>query len=158
MQLGAPRLYAGPVVDDLQVLVANHLRRAGQRFTPRRKVLIEALARAGRPVTAAELVAAEPRLPQSTAYQNLAFLEQAGVVRRVMGSDEFARFEIAEGVTGRHHHHLVCISCGAIEDFEAPRKLEKGLTDAIRQFTSGTGFRADTHRLDILGCCARCTG
>jgi hypothetical protein len=32
------------------------------------------------------------------------------------------------------------------------------ITSAIRQFTSGSGFRAETHRLDILGHCAVCTG
>lgn len=145
------------MTEDLHVIAASRLRRVGQRYTPRRRVLIEALAQAGKPVTTAELVAAEPTVPQSTAYQNLAFLEQAGVVHRVMGSDEYARFELAEGVTGRHHHHLVCVSCGAVEDFEASPQLERGLASAIKQFTSGTGFRAETHRLDILGNCASCT-
>ena len=107
-------------------------------------------------MTTAELVGADPRLPQSTTYRNLALLEQAGVVHRVMGSDEFARFELAEELTGRHHHHLVCLSCGVVEDFEAPRPIEKGLAEAIGQFTIGSGFRAETHRLDLLGTCAKC--
>ncbi len=144
-------------MDDLQALVGARLRRVGQRYTSGRRTLVDALTRAGRPVTAAELVAADGRLPQSTTYRNLAVLEQAGVVHRVMGSDEFARFELTEEFTG-HHHHLVCVSCGAVEDFEAPRRLEKGLADTIAHLTSGTGFRAEAHRLDLLGTCARCVG
>jgi Fur family transcriptional regulator, ferric uptake regulator len=144
------------VSDDVQVLVAARLRRAGQRLTTGRRVLLEALARAGRPVTTGELVAEDARLPQSTTYRNLALLEQVGVVHRVVGSDEFARFELAEEFTG-HHHHLVCKSCGSVEDFEAPPQVEQGLADAISAYAAGTGFRAEAHRLDLLGTCASCS-
>ena len=146
------------MAEDLQTGVAARLRHAGQRYTARRQLLVAALARAGRPMTTSELVAAEPRLPQSTTYRNLALLEQAGVVHRVIGGDEYARFELAEELTGRHHHHLVCISCGAVEDFEAPRRVEKGLAEVVSELTTGTGFRAQSHRLDLLGTCARCAG
>jgi Fur family ferric uptake transcriptional regulator len=144
------------VAEDLQSLVSARLRRVGQRHTSGRRILIDALARSDRPVTAAELVANEARLPQSTTYRNLALLEQAGVVNRVMGSDDYARFELAEAFSGHHHHHLVCVSCGVVEDFEAPRPVEKGLADAIGQLSARTGFRAETHRLDLLGTCANC--
>ncbi|HXX88921.1 MAG TPA: Fur family transcriptional regulator [Acidimicrobiales bacterium] len=146
------------MADDLHALVAARLRRVGQRFTPGRRLLVDALATAQRPVTAAELVAAGDGLPQSTAYRNLALLEQAGVVHRVVGTDEFARFELAEELTGHHHHHLVCLRCGTVEDFDAPRPLEKGLAEAIGRLTAGTGFRAEAHRLDLLGTCADCAG
>ena len=35
-------------------------------------------------------------MPQSSAYRNLAVLEQAGVIRRVITDDDFARFELDE--------------------------------------------------------------
>jgi Fur family transcriptional regulator, ferric uptake regulator len=144
------------VPDDLHTVVSARLRRVGQRYTSGRRVLVEALARSDRPVTTAELVTAEKRLPWSTTYRNLARLEQAGVVHRVLGSDEYSRFELAEELTGRHHHHLVCVSCGSVEDFEAPQRVERGLTDVIGELTTGSGFRAETHRLDLLGTCGNC--
>jgi Fur family transcriptional regulator, ferric uptake regulator len=146
------------VVDDLHAVVAARLRGVGQRYTTGRRVLIEALVRSERPVTTAELVASEPRLSQSTTYRNLAQLEQAGVVRTVIGTDDYSRFELAEELTGRHHHHLVCLNCGTVEDFDAPRRVEQGLADAIARLSSGTGFRAEAHRLDVLGTCASCAG
>ena len=146
------------MVDDLHTLVAARLRAGGQRYTTGRRMLIDALVRSERPVTTAELVASEPRLPQSTTYRNLAHLEQAGLVRTVLGSDEYSRFELAEALTGHHHHHLVCVSCGTVEDFEAPRRVEQGLADAIARISTGTGFRAEAHRLDVLGTCASCAG
>ena len=144
------------MVDDLHLLVAARLRRVDQRYTSGRRTLIDALAESGRPLTASELVADRPELPQSTTYRNLAILEQAGVVRRVMGTDEFARFELAEELTGHHHHHLVCVTCGAVEDFEPPRRVEQSLADAIGKLTTPSGFRAENHRLDLLGTCGSC--
>lgn len=146
------------MVEDLHALVAARLRRVDQRYTTGRRVLIEALARADRPVTTAELVAARPHMPQSTTYRNLAVLQQAGVVLRVVGTDEFLRFELAEELTGRHHHHLVCVSCGVVEDFDPPARVEQSLADAVGNLSRATGFRAETHRLDLLGTCAACAG
>jgi len=129
-----------------------------QRYTSGRRVLVDALAEADRPVTTAELMATGSRLPQSTAYRNLAVLEQAGVVRRVQSTDEFSRYELAEELTGRHHHHLVCVRCGGVEDFDPPRRVEQTLASAMATLTAATGFRAEAHRLDVLGTCATCTG
>ena len=60
------------------------MRRVNQRYTSGRRMLIEALAQSIRPQTTAELAAPESRLPQSTTYRNLAILEQAGTVHRVI--------------------------------------------------------------------------
>ena len=143
------------MTEDVQVLVAMRLRRAGQRLTTGRRLLLEALGRAGRPVTTSELITDGTRLPQSTTYRNLALFEQVGIVHRVTGSGDFARYELAEEFTG-HHHHLVCKLCGAVEDFEASKQVEQGLAEAISKFETGTGFRAESHRLDLLGTCASC--
>ena len=142
-------------MDDLHATVAARLRRVGQRYTSGRRALIEAIAEANRPVTTAELVAARASLPQSTTYRNLAVLEQAGVVHRVMSTDEYTRFELSEELSG-HHHHLVCVSCGIVEDFTPPPRFEQTLSKVIGAVTSASGFRPDAHRLDLLGTCGAC--
>lgn len=142
----------------LHATVAPRMAAVGQRYTRGRRLLVEVLAVAPRPMTAAELVAACPALPQSTAYRNLAVLGQAGVVHRVVGSDDFVRYELAEAVTGRHHHHLVCRLCGAVEDFAAPPGLERSVDTLMSDVGRDRGFRAEAHRLDVLGTCATCTG
>ncbi len=75
-------------------------------------------------------------------------LEQVGVVRRIVTSDEHARFELAEDLTG-HHHHLVCGSCGRVEDFTVSEQLERSLETALARVANGTGFDVDHHRLDL---------
>ncbi len=143
---------------DLHAAVGERLRRVGQRYTGGRKQLVEAIVSAERPVTTAELVSAQPSLPQSTTYRNLAVLEQAGVVHRLRGTDESARFELSEELAGHHHHHLVCMSCGAVEDFTAPPRVERHLGDLIGKIADTNGFRVDAHRLDLLGTCQACAG
>lgn len=143
--------------EELHAGVATRLAAVDQRYTRGRRVLVEALQAADRPLTAAELVAACPALPQSTAYRNLAVLGQAGVVHRVAGTDEFVRYELDEQITGRHHHHLVCRSCGAVEDFAAPAQLERRMGALMSDIASERGFRAETHRLDVLGTCVECS-
>jgi len=138
--------------------VADRLRSIDQRYTRGRRQLVAVLAEAARPLTAAELVNACPDLPQSTAYRNLAILTQAGVVHRLAGTDDFARYELAEALTGRHHHHLVCRRCGAVEDFSAPPGLEASVRSLIGRVGAESGFQADTHRLDLVGTCAACAG
>jgi Fe2+ or Zn2+ uptake regulation protein len=136
--------------------IAARLRRVGQRLTPKRAAVVEILAAASRPLTIPEILAAGTGLAQSSVYRNLVLLESAGVVHRIVTSDEFARYELAEELTG-HHHHLICTSCGRVEDVPASAGLEASLTDAIDQIDAATGFRTKAHRIDLVGLCRRCS-
>lgn len=142
-------------VADLHATVADALRGIDQRYTPKRRALVDALAAAERPVTIPELLAGEPSLAQSSAYRNLAVLEQAGIVRRIVTSDDHTRYELDEDLTG-HHHHLICAACGSVEDFHLTAKGEQALEAALVAAAAGTGFRPDHHRLDLVGTCASC--
>ncbi len=141
--------------EELASAVRSRLASVDQRFTAGRQALVTTLDGAGRPLTAAE-VEQGAGLTQSSAYRNLTVLESCGVVHRVAGADEFARFELAEDMTDHHHHHLICTSCGSVADFTASDDLERSLAEAMRVVTDSLGFHAVDHRLDLLGACARC--
>ena len=141
---------------DLRESVRTRLRRVNQRVTANRVALVELLAGAHRPLTIPEILATDEGLAQSSVYRNLVVLEQAGVVHRIVTNDEFARFELAEDLTGDHHHHLVCRSCGSVEDVPASAGLEKSLQAAAAQITRTTGFHMHDHRIDLVGLCRRC--
>ena len=141
--------------DELDQTISSRLREADQRYTAGRRALVAALTTAGRPLTAAEVVGAGG-LAQSSAYRNLAVLETCGVVLRVAGTDEFARFELAEDLTDHHHHHLICTGCGQVTDFTVSDDLERSLESAMETVASSTGFAPDHHRLDLLGRCPSC--
>jgi len=127
-----------------------------QRYTAGRRALVDLLAAADRPLTVAEVLDRAEGLTQSSVYRNLGLLEQAGVVHRVVTEDEFARFELAEDLTGHHHHHLVCSSCGRVDDFTLPADLESSLDDALASAAAAAGFAVRQHRLDLVGTCRRC--
>jgi Fe2+ or Zn2+ uptake regulation protein len=140
---------------DVHDTAARRLRAVGQRYTSGRQAVVDVLAASKAPLTIPEVVAGGRRIPQSSAYRSLAVLEQAGVVRRILTSGDFARFELAEDLT-EHHHHLVCSTCGGVEDFTAPPALERSLRRAVRDVEDATGFAAAHHRLDLVGVCSAC--
>jgi len=143
-------------VSTLRDAVATRLHRAGQRRTPTRDAIVDVLAAAGRPLTIPEVLEAHADLAQSSVYRNLVILEQAGVVHRIVTNAEFARFELAEDLTGDHHHHLICTSCGAVEDAPASDGIERAVHRAIEEVERATGFRTTGHRIDLVGLCRRC--
>jgi Fe2+ or Zn2+ uptake regulation protein len=144
------------VVDDLHLAVAGALRATGQRYTRSRRAVIDVLVAAQRPLTLPEILAGDPDLAQSSAYRNLSELVDAGVVRRIITSDEYSHFELAEHLTGDHHHHLICSGCGAVSDFTVPSELEDLIDRASASVARKLRFDVDHHRLDLVGRCATC--
>jgi len=144
-----------PVAPYVHDAVEVRLAGLDQRYTPQRRALVETLASAGRPLTIPEIVASAPELPQSSAYRNVTTLLDVGVVRRVAGTDDHGRFELAEELS-IHHHHLVCGSCGRVEDLHASSGLEQALGDAARAVAAEHGYEITEHRLEMLGVCPQC--
>jgi Fur family transcriptional regulator, ferric uptake regulator len=80
----------------------------------------------------------------ATVYRTLALLESEERVRRL----DRGRFIACEP---GHHHHLVCVSCGAVEETElcaAPP-----VTEVRRRH----GFVVQHHEADLYGVCGKCT-
>jgi Fur family ferric uptake transcriptional regulator len=121
----------------------------GVRATPQRRAIVDALApQAGR-FTVSDLHEQarlrHPRLGLATTYRTLELLRQAGSVRRLSGEvPTYVRCHPG------HHHHLVCLSCGDVQETElcaAPP------ADVLRE---RYGFVPASHDLDIYGHCAVC--
>jgi Fur family transcriptional regulator, ferric uptake regulator len=143
------------MVSDLHLEVAGRMRRVGQRYTSRRRAIVEIVSRATQPLSIPEILTKRRSLAQSSVYRNLAVLEQAHVVRRIVTGEDFARFELAEDLS-EHHHHLVCSSCGNIQDVLLPRNLERRMEGALTEAAASEGFSAATHRVDVIGTCRDC--
>jgi Fe2+ or Zn2+ uptake regulation protein len=140
---------------DIHDAAAARLTAGEHVYTSGRRELVELLAARSRPVTIADLLETRPRLTQSSVYRNMAILDEVGVVQKIVSSDDRARYELSEELMG-HHHHLVCTSCGLVDDFVVPARAERSIETILERAIASTGFRASGHRIDVVGLCANC--
>lgn len=82
-----------------------------------------------------------------TVYAVLDLLDKLGLARRVSSVAGAARFDPRTD----EHQHLVCSSCGLIEDLESSIDFE-----AVRSAASHGSFAADRVDLTVTGLCGRC--
>ena len=125
------------------------------RLTGRRRLVLAILEHSSRPLTVEEVVTGSG-VPTSTVYRILAELVAAGVVVRVIGIGSGDRYELAEKLSQHHHHHLVCIDCGAIADFDPSPQLEKLIDREIEVLLETSGFEITHHVFDVRGRCRSC--
>ena len=126
------------------------LRDRGMRVTPQRVVVHRALLELDRHVTADELLdAVTDRLPSvslPTIYATLELLEELGMVRRV----QRAGTTLFDPRTDTHHH-LVCTSCGSIEDLDSDLD-----TARLERAAARHGFEHERIEAVVHGRCASC--
>ncbi|HEX3026222.1 MAG TPA: Fur family transcriptional regulator [Clostridia bacterium] len=89
----------------------------------------------------------------ATVYRNLKLLEEQGVIRKNIVTEEASSFyELTDKSEPHSHHHLVCRQCGAIIDFEAD------LLDSLEKMVEATtGFNIEDHRVVFYGKCKKCS-
>ena len=143
------------VMTEFDRLVTDLLTPHDLRYTAGRRALVKALRDADRPLTLPELLEMAGDVPQSSAYRNLSVLEEAGVVRRLVHGADHAHYELAETLT-EHHHHLICNSCGQVQDVVLDHDLERTLDGAFGRIASDAGFRASSNMIAVYGLCADC--
>jgi Fur family ferric uptake transcriptional regulator/Fur family peroxide stress response transcriptional regulator len=138
-----------PPRDDAEL--ADLLRERGLRATSQRVVMHRLLRDRNRHVSAEELLSeASERLPGvslPTVYATLELFEQLGVVRRVNGGGGTLLWDTRTDT----HHHMICRSCGRIEDMETALDLERARRSAAR-----SGFQPDRTEVVVSGLCADC--
>lgn len=139
---------------ELHEAVRRHLAERHIRYTTGRQSVVTALVKVDGPESAAELHD-RMRVPLSSLYRNLTVLDEAGVLERHHDADGLARYELAEWLGG-HHHHLVCIDCGTVEDVDLSDEAEAMLDELARRAALRSGYRATGHNLEIEGVCPSC--
>ena len=136
--------------------IASRLTAFDIRYTQGRRRVTQALARADGPRSASELHAdLDGSVPLSSLYRSLSVLAMVGVLAPHHGSGSIIRYELAEWLMG-HHHHVVCDTCGAVDDIELSEDSEATLTDLVSAVTRSRCFVATNHVLEIGGLCTDC--
>lgn len=137
--------------------VEKRLHQSQVRYTTGRRAVVSNLAGAPGPRSAAELhTEIGTTVPLSSLYRSLSVLEEAGVVQPHFGAKGVTRYELAEWLKG-HHHHLICIDCGSVDDIELPHPVERQVHALVDDIGSMTSFTPINHALEIEGRCGSCS-
>jgi Fur family ferric uptake transcriptional regulator len=128
------------------------LKRRGHRSGGAREKVIDFLARQRCLLSAHDVTRSlhdgGERIGTASVYRALDTLAQLDLLERHEISG-ITHFELADG--DRHHHHVVCGSCGRIASF-SDRDLESALTGLARRLD----FDVDQHDVLLHGRCAGC--
>ena len=136
--------------------VENRLKKHGVRFTHGRRAVVEALRESSGPKSAAALhTMVSPQVPMSSLYRTLTIFVDCEIVAVHFSGKGLARYELAEWLTG-HHHHLLCINCGSVDDIEIPPEEELKIQRSVEQIGAFASFIPSSHALEIEGRCAKC--
>ncbi len=83
----------------------------------------------------------------ATVYRVLTQFEQAGLLSRNHFESGKSVFELNEG---QHHDHLVCLTCGRVEEFFDPQIEERQHAIAAER-----GFELQEHSLALYAACIK---
>ncbi len=123
-------------------------RQAGLKITPQRVAVYEILLRSHNHPTVEEIYEEVkkryPFVSLATVYRTVETLEQMGLAKKVCYWGSSARYD----ANMDDHHHLICVSCGAIrdvymnEEIDIPEELE--------------GFETAGYSVNVYGLCPEC--
>lgn len=141
---------------ELHELVRRRLAENDIRYTSGRQTVITSIQLATGPRTAAEFASgADFSLPLSSLYRTLSIFEDNGILRKHHGADGLARYELAEWLSG-HHHHVICVKCGAMEDIDISEAADQDIHALIMSLGASSGFRVLDHVIEVEGVCHKC--
>jgi len=128
------------------------LNNAGRRFTHQRALIMDII-RQGRGHLDADDIflrarEMEPRLSLSTVYRTLQMLKELDIVDELHFGENHHHYEVKPT---QEHHHLVCLGCGRVIEFDYP--LSRYLK---REVPALKDFDIDETEIRVAGYCKQC--
>ncbi|MDI6690221.1 MAG: Fur family transcriptional regulator [Actinomycetota bacterium] len=133
------------------------MRSRGFKLTSQRIRILKTLSKLQKHLEAEEIYRwvnrESPTIGLATVYRTLDLFADLGIVKVLDFGEEHRHYEISP----EHHHHLVCLECGRVEEFdeqmiarlEMVNKLEEDLSERF-------GFKIIDHQLEFYGYCSKC--
>lgn len=139
-----PQKYMNPTILEL--------RNKGFRITKIREAVVSILSSITKPITASEISSGiykkDLSANKTTIYRELEFLRKQNMIDEVEFGDGKKRYEINNG----HHHHIVCVDCGAVSDIN----FDVDLAQHEREISKQTDFKILEHTIEFFGLCKKC--
>jgi Fur family ferric uptake transcriptional regulator len=138
---------------DPKEFFTQYLKRNKYRITPERFEILETVLHCDGHFDADELYLrmknAGSKVSRATVYNTLDKLTECGIVARYRFGERLARYEIMFG--NEHHHHIICRSCGKIEEF-----VDKRVERFAREAALSMRYGFENTVLHIYGVCHEC--
>ena len=131
---------------------ADELKHSGLKATLPRIKILEVFQQAERRHMTAEdvykaLIGEGADIGLATVYRVLMQFEQAGLLTRSNFESGKSVFELNEG---QHHDHLVCLTCGRVEEF-----FDDQIEQRQRAIAASRGFEIHDHSLALYARCIK---
>ncbi len=131
---------------------SDEIKNSGLKATLPRIRVLEIFQRSERRHLTAEdvykaLLAEDADIGLATVYRVLTQFEQAGLLSRNHFESGKAVFELNEG---KHHDHLVCVTCGRVEEF-----YDEAIETRQHAIARERGFDLQEHSLALYAACIK---
>jgi Fur family ferric uptake transcriptional regulator len=128
--------------------IVRSLEARDQRVTPSRMAVLAAVLRRSGHFTVEDILRRVPSVGRATVFRTMKLLCELGIVCRVLLEDGSLHYRFSRR---GHHHHLVCVSCGGVQDMD-----DCIVGDLVRELSHKTGYQIEGHWLELYGRCAAC--
>ena len=128
------------------------LRKAGMKITPGHLEIFSIIAKSKKPVSSQDVIEIlGKKFNPATIYRAVAKLKTSGLIRQIDLRQNHAHYEFFDMA---HHHHIICTSCGKMEDIEDCNlpAMHEQILNQTKQFTN-----IHHHSLEFYGLCKKCS-
>ena len=135
---------ASPTRPDLLAVLEDR----GHRVTNPRRAVVNLLDKKEGGFSAEELCGELPQVGRATVYRTIKLLLDAGVICKLALPDGAPKYSLARV---EHHHHVLCIRCGAVSEFRdatVERLLRTLGADIVGEIVG--------HRMEFYIVCQEC--
>ena len=130
----------------------EELQEASLKATPTRVAVLQFLESTEQPVDVNAIISYLKKrnvdVDPATIFRMMHDFLQKGITKQIQFQEGKARYELSNK---RHHHHLICESCGKIEEVEGDflKQMEE-------EIYKDKKFKVKDHSLEFFGLCADC--
>lgn len=141
-------------IERIKQLLQNH----NYKLTPQREATVRVLLENEEDHLSAEdvFMLVKDKAPETglaTVYRTLELLAELQIVHKMNFGDGVARYDLRSENMERHHHHLLCIQCGTVDEI-----MDNWLVAIEERVEKEYKFQITDHRLVFHGVCYRCSG
>jgi len=127
------------------------LTKRGFKKTPTRVAIINIFTQNDKPINADFIYKKlKGNIDEATIYRTLTSFLESGILKKIDLRKSSSYFEL----NNDHHHHIVCMKCGFIEDFKENKGIEKLLDQVVSKSSKFKSIKE--HSLELFGFCKVC--